>query len=60
MHARTSAACNPDGVLSSMRDRRGNPNWAIRALALVVALMLLGPGLVVLLLRAVDSFFSVV
>jgi hypothetical protein len=43
-----------------MRDRRGNPNWAIRILALVVALMLLGPGLVVLLLRAVNGLLSVV
>ena len=30
-------------MLSSMRDRRGGPNWVIRGLALVVALLLAGP-----------------
>jgi len=40
-----------------MRDRRGNPNWAIRALALVVALLLAGPGIVLLLLRVVGTLF---
>jgi hypothetical protein len=40
-----------------MRDRRGNPNWGIRALALLVALLLAGPGIVLLLLRAVGALF---
>jgi hypothetical protein len=44
-------------VLSALRDRRGNPNWAVRLLALVVALLLAGPGIVMLLLHALGSVF---
>lgn len=40
-----------------MRDRRGNPNWRVRALALLVALLLAGPTIVMLLLRAAGSLF---
>ena len=47
-------------MLSSLRDRRGNPNWAVRFLALVVALLLIGPGLVMLLLRGLEELFAVV
>ena len=32
-----------DVVLSAMRNRRGGPNWLIRGLALLVALLLAGP-----------------
>ena len=30
-------------MLSTMRDRRGGPNWRMRLLALVLALLLAGP-----------------
>jgi len=30
-------------VLTQMRDRRGGPNWRMRVLALVLALLLAGP-----------------
>jgi len=38
-------------VLSGMRDRSGGPTWVIRGLALLLALVLGGP-LVLLVLRA--------
>jgi len=40
-----------------MRDRRGGPNWVIRGLALVVALLLAGP-LTVYLFRAAAGLLS--
>ena len=46
-------------MLSSLRDRRGNPNWAVRVLALVVALLVAGPGIALFVLRAFEGLFSV-
>jgi len=42
-----------------MRDRRGGPNWVIRALALVVALLLAGP-LTVYLFRGLTAILGTV
>ena len=39
------------GVLSEMRNDRGGPNWRMRVLAVVLALLLAGP-LTVFLLQA--------
>ena len=46
-------------MLSSMRDRQGRPNWVIRGLALVVALLLAG-SLTPYLFRAVSALVGVV
>jgi hypothetical protein len=46
-------------VLSSLRDRRGNPNWAVRALALLVALLVAGPAIALAVFRGVEQLFSV-
>ncbi len=43
--------CHPGGVLGQMRDRSGGPNFGVRLLALVVALLLAGP-LTLLVLQA--------
>ena len=51
--------CDPGDVLSSLRDRRGNPNWAVRVLALVVALLVAGPAIALAVLRGLESLFSV-
>ena len=40
-----------DGVLSEMRNSRGGPNWGMRVLAVLLALLLAGP-LTVFLLQA--------
>ena len=42
---------SPWGVLSQMRDRRGGPDWRMRALAVLLCLLLAGP-LTVLVLQA--------
>ena len=44
-------------VLSGMRSRDGSPNWVIRGLALLVALLLAGP-LTVYVFRAVARLLS--
>jgi hypothetical protein len=44
-------------MLSGMRDRSGGPNWAIRGLALIVALLLAGP-LTIYVLRALGHLLS--
>ena len=41
--------CHPGGVLSEMRNRSGRPNWAVRGLAVLLALALAGPLSVYLL-----------
>ena len=45
-------------MLSSLRDRRGNPNVAVRALALLVALMVAGPGIALLVFRGLGGLLS--
>ena len=52
-----AAAWHAGRVLSGMRGRDGGPNWAIRGLALVVALLLAGP-LTVYVFRAVAGLLS--
>ena len=42
-------------MLSSMRNRRGEPNLRVRLLAVVVAVLMLGPGLALLVLRALAA-----
>jgi hypothetical protein len=49
------ASWDPDRVLSKMRNRRGEPNLRIRLLAGLVAVLLLGPGLALVLFRAVAA-----
>ena len=46
---------HPDRVLSSLRNHRGEPNLRVRVLAVVVAVLMLGPGLALLLLRGVAT-----
>ena len=53
------AACDPGRVKSSLRDRRGNPNVAVRALALLIALLVAGPAIALALFRGVEALFSV-
>jgi hypothetical protein len=46
------------GVLSEMRNSRGGPNWGMRLLAIVLALLLAGPLTVLVLqgaLRVLDA-----
>ena len=57
--AALAAGCEDGAVLSLMRDRRGGPNWVIRGLALVVALLLAGP-LTIYLFRAVRAMVAVI
>ena len=44
---------------SSLRDRRGNPNVLVRALALLVALLVAGPGIALLVFRGLQGLLSV-
>jgi predicted type IV restriction endonuclease len=41
--------CHSGRVLSEMRNRSGRPNWAVRGIAIVLALLLAGPLSVYLL-----------
>ena len=45
-------------MLSSLRDRRGNPNVAVRALALLIALLVAGPAIALVVFRGVEQLFS--
>ena len=45
-------------MLSSMRNRSGEPNLRVRLLAGLVALLLLGPAIAVAVFRAVAQVFS--
>ena len=45
-------------MLSSLRDRSGNPNVAVRALALLVALLVAGPGIALLVFRGLGGLIS--
>ncbi len=49
--ARRTRVCHRGVVLSEMRNDRGGPNWRMRLLAVVLALLLAGP-LTVFLLQA--------
>ncbi|MDT7573258.1 MAG: hypothetical protein QOE05_3432 [Actinomycetota bacterium] len=51
-------ACDAGAVLSSMRNRRGEPNLRIRLLAGLVALLLAGPVIALAVFRAVAGVFS--
>lgn len=45
-------------MLSEMRDRSGGPNWGVRALAVLLALLLAGPLTLLVLqgaLRVLDA-----
>ncbi len=46
--------CDAGGVLSEMRNRSGGPNWAVRGLAVLLALLLAGPLSVYLLRGLVE------
>jgi hypothetical protein len=56
---RTPGSCDASRVLSQMRDSRGGPNLAVRALAIVVALLLAGP-LTLFLLRMLSTIVDLV
>ena len=52
--------CHPGTVLSEMRNRSGRPNWAVRGIAILLALLLAGPLSVFLLqglFRLLDAAF---
>jgi hypothetical protein len=46
-------------VLSSLRDRRGNPSVLVRALAALIALLVAGPGIALLVFRGIEGLLSV-
>ena len=51
--AAAAAPWDPDAVLSSMRNRRGEPNLRVRLLAVLVALLLLGPAIALAVFKLV-------
>ena len=52
-------AWDAGSVLSSLRDRRGNPNVAVRALAALIALLVAGPAIALAVFRGVEALFGV-
>ena len=55
--AQASCPWHPGGVLSEMRNSQGGPNWGLRVLAVVLALLLAGPLTILVLqglLRLLD------